>query len=228
LRSAPDELWTTLNVTGAAGRSTCTVSGCFVGSAATLNPLLDKLVRGTGTPRYRRVLPMGYLNAMRYFAGCSGESMAQCVAETRGAAWKRETFAASSRMLAKPVADPARLADVADGHPGLHVIVDGLGGAVGRVAPAATAFPHRTAVASVQVYLKTTVAGHAAAARQVTAVRNALTPVTGGGAYVNYIDATMPGWATAYYGANLPRLRTTAQRYDPDRVFTFAQAVNRS
>ncbi|HEX5115203.1 MAG TPA: FAD-binding oxidoreductase [Pseudonocardiaceae bacterium] len=228
LRSAPDELWTNLNVTGAAGRSTCTVSGCFVGSAAALNPMLDRLVASTGGPRYRRVLPMSYLNAMRYFAGCAGMSMAQCEAETRGADWKRETFAASSRMLAAPVAAPARLADVADGHPGLHVIVDGLGGAVGRVAPTATAFGHRTALASVQIYLKTTVAGHAAAARQVSAVRDALTPVTGGGAYVNYIDAAMPDWATAYYGDNLPRLRTTAQRYDPDRVFTFAQAVNRS
>ncbi|HEY1572650.1 MAG TPA: FAD-binding oxidoreductase [Pseudonocardiaceae bacterium] len=228
LRSAPDELWTNLNVTGAAGRSTCTVSGCFVGSSAALNPMLDRLVAATGSPRYRRVLPMSYLDAMRYFAGCSGMSAPRCEAETRGADRKRETFAASSRMLAAPVADPARLADVADGHAGLHVIVDGLGGAVGRVAPTATAFAHRTALASVQIYLKTTVAGHTSAARQVSAVRDALTPVTGGGAYVNYIDAAMPNWATAYYGANLPRLRTTAQRYDPDRLFTFAQAVNRS
>jgi FAD/FMN-containing dehydrogenase len=99
---------------------------------------------------------------------------------------------------------------------------------VAKVGATATAFPHRSAVASVQLYLKTTVGGHAAAAKEVGAVRDALTPVLGAGAYVNYIDATMPDWATAYYGDNLARLRTVAQHYDPDSVFTFAQAVNRS
>jgi FAD/FMN-containing dehydrogenase len=228
LRAAPDELWSNFNITGGVSGSTCTVAGCFVGSAGTLDPMLNTLIARVGhQPSYRTVLARSYLDTMRYYAGCSGESMSACVAQTRGAQWKREAFVASSRMLSAPVADPGRLTSIADGRPNLHIIVDGLGGAVGRVGASDTAFPHRSAMASVQIYLKTTASGRAAA-RSVTAVRDDLTPVAGGGAYVNYIDATMPDWATAYYGANLPRLREVARRYDPDRVFTFAQAVNRS
>jgi FAD/FMN-containing dehydrogenase len=56
-------------------------------------------------------------------------------------------------------------------------------------------------------------------------MRDQLTGIVGGGAYVNYIDASMPNWAQAYYGDNLIRLRQVAQRYDPDRLFTFPQAI---
>jgi hypothetical protein len=222
LRSAPDELWSNLNITSGSG---CTIAGCYVGSPASLNPMLDKLIGRIGQPGYRTVLARNYLDTMRRFAGCASESAATCQARTHGADWLRESFVASSRMVTRDV-DPARLAAVSAGHPNLHVIVDGLGGAIGRVAPAATAFPHRAASASVQIYLKTTVSGRAAAARQVGQVRDALGPVVGTGAYVNYVDAALPDWAIAYYGANLPKLRTVAQRYDPDRVFTFAQAIN--
>ena len=49
--------------------------------------------------------------------------------------------------------------------------------------------------------------------------------IVGGGGYVNYIEATMPNWARAYYGDNLTRLRQIALRYDPDRLFSFPQAI---
>lgn len=224
LRAAPDELWSTLNAVG----TSCTISGCFVGAPGKLAPLLADLARRIGRqPSTRTVLAKGYLDAMRHFAGCASTSLATCRARTHGPAWLRESFVASSRMVTT-TSDPARLAAVAAGHPGLHLVIDGLGGAVGRVPVAETAFPHRKAEASIQVYLKTTTAGRPAAARQVAEVRDALAPLVGSGAYVNYIDATMPDWASAYYGANLPRLREVAQRHDPDRVFTFAQAINRS
>jgi FAD/FMN-containing dehydrogenase len=227
LRAAPDELWTNFNITGGAS-PTATIAGCYVGTSGGLNQRLDSLIARIGAQPVRRsVSARSYLDAMRYFAGCAGESTSTCQAETHGPEWHRESFAASSRMLATPVTDPARLVAVAENHPNLHLIVDGLGGAVGRVAAGATAFPHRGAVASVQVYLRTTASAGRTAARQVAEVRDALTPITGEGAYVNYIDATMPDWARAYYGANLPKLRQVAARYDPDGVFTFAQAVHR-
>jgi hypothetical protein len=56
-------------------------------------------------------------------------------------------------------------------------------------------------------------------------VQAALGERVGPGAYVNYIDPDQQDWATASYGANLPRLRELAGRYDPDRVLGFAQSV---
>jgi FAD/FMN-containing dehydrogenase len=227
LAAAPDELWSTLNVTGGSGKSSCTISGCYVGTADALAPIVNRLVARTGPPTSRSVLSRTYLDTMRYFAGCASESTATCQARTRGADWLRESFVASSRMVTT-TPDPAKLAALADGRPDLHLIVDGLGGEVARVPATATAFPHRAADASVQVYLKTTAAAAPAATREVGEVRDALALIVGSGAYVNYIDAAMPNWAAAYYGTNLPKLRTVATKYDPNRLFTFAQAIDRA
>jgi FAD/FMN-containing dehydrogenase len=51
-----------------------------------------------------------------------------------------------------------------------------------------------------------------------------MTPYTMG-AYVNYIDADLPDWASAYYGTNLPRLQQVKTDYDPDDLFNGPQSV---
>ncbi len=86
-----------------------------------------------------------------------------------------------------------------------------------------TAFVHRKALASVQIY-----SGSATSGPAVAAVQKALTPLVGSGSYVNYLNPGQTDWATAYYGANRPRLRKVVKKYDPTGVFTFAQSVLRA
>jgi FAD binding domain/Berberine and berberine like len=227
IAAAPNELWSNFNITGGAA-PTCTIAGCYVGPAGPVNTMLNTLVAKAGAPTYRTVRTMGYLDAMRYFGGCATKSITMCEAQTQGTQWNREASRASSRMLTTPLSDPTKIVDAATGHDNMHLIIDALGGAVANVSATATAFPHRAAFASIQIYLKTTPAAAANATTQVTTVRDELVPIVGTAAYVNYIDATLPNWPQSYYGDNLPRLRQVAQTYDPTNTFTFAQAINRT
>jgi hypothetical protein len=151
-----------------------------------------------------------YLNAMKHFAGPPG-----------GPA----PFRAASRMLDRTVtsATAERVVSLMSRQKGMVLLFDALRGQVARVRTADTAFAHRTAHAAVQVY-----SGNAANGPAVLAVQQALTTTVGTGAYVNYLNPGQRDWAGAYYGANLPRLRRVIKKYDPDRVFDFAQSVLRA
>jgi FAD/FMN-containing dehydrogenase len=50
-------------------------------------------------------------------------------------------------------------------------------------------------------------------------------PYVSGAAYVNYCDTELPDWASAYWGANLARLKQIKASLDPDNVFRHAQSV---
>ncbi len=98
----PEELWSNCNIDGDGdGPPSCTVTGCYIGPASTLDPLLTDLLHRIGSqPASRTVAQYGYLDGMRYFAGCLDKSAAECN--------EREAFVASSRLLTAPVADPPR------------------------------------------------------------------------------------------------------------------------
>jgi len=227
--SAPDEFWSTLVVSGGTP-PTCRLTGCYVGSPDGLSPLLAQLTARAGvaaTSRY--VQAMGYLDAMRWFGGCSSKSVDQCHPGWNGAGQlDRESFVASSRVMTGAVDDPARIATLMSGRAGMDVLIDSLGGAVARIAPADTAFPYRSAIATVQIYQSTGVASANAVTQSVADVRGQLGDELGSKGYVNYIDPELPDWANAYYGANLPRLRAVAKSYDPDGVFAFAQGLTKA
>lgn len=43
--------------------------------------------------------------------------------------------------------------------------------------------------------------------------------------YQNFMNRDLPNWASAYYGANLPRLSRIKQTYDPHNLFRFEQSI---
>jgi hypothetical protein len=128
-------------------------------------------------------------------------------------------------MMSKPVVDSSGLAKLMSGRVDMDLLIDGLGGAVGTPAPADTAFWHRKALASVQIYSQAAIGTADMAAKSVAEVVSGLAGLGVDGGYVNYIDPAMPDWMNAYYGENVKRLREVAKTYDPDKVFGFAQAI---
>ncbi|MFE9426881.1 FAD-binding oxidoreductase [Kitasatospora sp. NPDC006697] len=223
--AAPFELWSTCSLSAGSPPSSRVV-GCLVGDPDTMNRQLDRLVAAAGVrPATRSVLPKSYLDAMKYMAGCANDTIAQCHPTWEGGVLPRDGFVAGSRMLGSRPLDAAQAVALVDGRSGVDVLFDVLGGAVARLAPDATAFPHRDSLASVQIYASTTPAGRDRATRTVGEIRDGLAALGARGAYVNYLDATQPDWGTAYYGGNLQRLKAVARRYDPDGVFAFPRSI---
>ncbi|WP_042384071.1 FAD-binding oxidoreductase [Streptacidiphilus melanogenes] len=222
---APFELWASCQVAGG-NPSTPRLVGCYVGGETEANRLLDRLIAAAGVkPSTRSVQPKSYLDAMKYMAGCSNDTLAQCHPVSEGGKLPRESFVAVSRMLGPHPLDAGRVADLMHGRTGVSLLLDSLGGAVSQLRPDATAFPHRTSLASAQIYASATPGTKKAVTRTVDEIRDGLARLGATGAYVNYIDAGLPDWGQAYYGANLGRLKSVARHYDPDRVFAFRQNV---
>jgi FAD/FMN-containing dehydrogenase len=204
----PPELWANLVLSGGSPVQ-CRVGGCYVGNAPALNTLLNNLTTNAGVrPTQRTVRSLDYLGAMKYFEGSSA----------------RQSFLGSSRIITAPV-DAAKIVALAEGRTGTDLLIDGLGGKVAEPAKNATAFWHRDALASVQVYAQATAKNQAKVSQSVADVVAGLAAAGAGGGYVNYIDPALPDWKAAYYGDNAKRLQDVGKKYDPFNVFRFGQSV---
>lgn len=99
------------------------------------------------------------------------------------------------------------------------VLIQPLGGAMGRVEPEATAFPHRSGfmMSIIGMWLEGPADEHRAWVREV---HRGLEPFSTGGAYVNDEDAESGEAAVrAAYGPNYDRLARLKAKYDPDNLF---------
>lgn len=114
--------------------------------------------------------------------------------------------------------------------PGLHeggVSFDVLGGAVAQLAPDATAFAHRTALATVQ-YTATWQDPTKAPAPFDTYVRGfraAMRPWLGDAAYVNHADPSIEAYGAAYWATNYKRLQQINHTVDPHGLFALPQSA---
>ncbi|WP_309112809.1 BBE domain-containing protein [Saccharothrix sp.] len=91
--------------------------------------------------------------------------------------------------------------------------------------PTDTAYPHRGAPTSVEVFGTVGTLPVEQVTREVDQVQSDLAHLIGTGTYINYLDPLQDDWATTAYRHNLPRLRAVARRYDPDGVLRFPQAI---
>ncbi|MFB6724185.1 FAD-dependent oxidoreductase [Kribbella sp. NPDC056345] len=224
--AAPDGLTTTLSVSAGSLPSN-NITGTWLGSISNLDQHLNALVSAVGSaPTTRTTKQRSYLDAMQHYAGCEAKPISACYLNTEpGGTISRESFRAGSRMLAtnlsKSQAD--QVVDIMRGQRDMILLFDALGGKVKTLGTSDTAYPHRSAVASVQIYT-----WNAANSPGITAVQNSLTPVAGPGSYVNYLHPEQTNWGTAFWGPNRPRLKTTIQSYDPNHAFDFPQSVLRT
>jgi FAD/FMN-containing dehydrogenase len=217
--AAPNQLSSLCAVTAAATPAN-RVTGTWTGSPGALAGHLSALIAAVGSaPTSRTSHTYSYLNAMKYFAGCLGQTVSACKADGP------VPFRAASRMLERTVTSSVadHVVSLMSRQKGMVLLFDSLRGQVSKIKSSETAYAHRSAHASVQVY-----SGNAGNGPAVLAVQQALRAIVGAGAYVNYLNPGQSDWASAYYGANLTRLRQVVRKYDPDRVFDFAQSVLRA
>jgi FAD/FMN-containing dehydrogenase len=101
-----------------------------------------------------------------------------------------------------------------------EIFVGQLGGAASRIAPDATAYPHRDASLVMNVHARWDRASQDQdCIGWARAFFEAAKPYATGGVYSNFMTADEPERTSAAYGANYERLAAIKRRYDPDNFF---------
>ncbi|MFF0202344.1 FAD-binding oxidoreductase [Streptomyces sp. NPDC005017] len=235
----PDEIWSSLHLANAAGGTpTVSVAAFSLGTYRELQNAVDRLADRIGASATNVSLRRrSYEEAMEVYAGCSSFATdAQChlPGSTPGrspqGALGRETYAARSDFFDRSLSSNgirtlmAQIAAVRGGSG--SIALTALGGAVNRVSPTATAFVHRRSRMLAQ-YIGAWRAGTSGTTAQswLTAAHDAMRPYASGAAYQNYTDPTLTNWRRAYYGDAAPKLTQLKKQYDPERMFTFPQAL---
>ncbi|MFF3330174.1 FAD-binding oxidoreductase [Streptomyces sp. NPDC002888] len=237
--SQPDEIWSSLHLENSAGGTPrVSVAAFSIGTYGELKNAVDRLADRVGSPATSVSLRRrGYEEAMEIYAGCSSFSTdAQChlPGSTPGRSPQgklgRETYAARSDFFDRSISAAGiqtllkQVKDVRGG--GGSIALTALGGAVNRVSPTATAFVHRRSRMLAQ-YIASWRSGTTGTAAQswLTSAHNAMKPHASGAAYQNYTDPTLTDWRKAYYGDAATRLKQLKTQYDPNRFFTYPQAL---
>jgi hypothetical protein len=234
---APDGLFSVLNLNAGGGAAPhITSAGQFFGTPERLRALVQPLA-DAGTPTRFTVTSRTYMDAMKMWAGCGADTIAECHLQPQGVLG-RDTFKGKSGYVNKGKPLSARGIDMLvrqiearqNGGPGRGIVLlDSYGGAINRVAKGATAFVHRDALFSLQylAYWGSTDPAAVAAAnlRWLRTLRGSMRPFVSPFAYQNYVDPELQNWRQAYYGTNFKRLVTVKRRYDPNNVFRFAQSI---
>ncbi|MEP9375845.1 FAD-binding oxidoreductase [Aquabacter sp. CN5-332] len=110
--------------------------------------------------------------------------------------------------------------------PECEIFIGHVGGAAGRVAPEATAFPQRSSHFVINVHARwRTPDMDQACIGWARALFEAMKPHAVGTAYINFMPADEPDRVQAAYGGNYRRLAELKQLYDPMNLFRMNQNV---
>jgi FAD/FMN-containing dehydrogenase len=136
--------------------------------------------------------------------------------------WKSHNFKEMTDKTLDTILDAAgRLPSAAS-----EIFVGQLGGAVNRVAPDATAYPHRDVNFVMNVHTRWEDAkDDKACVSWARKFFDTMAPFATGGVYVNFISEDEERVREAY-GSNYERLAKIKQRYDPDNLFRVNQNVS--
>lgn len=237
----PDEIWSSLHLAATPGGApTVSVAAFSLGTYGELQNAVDRLADRAGSSASSASLERRtYEGSMEMYAGCtsfSAEAGCHLPGDTPGrsaeGALGRETYAARSDFFDRSIPAAgveALLSQVTSVRGGAGSIAfTALGGAVNRVSPTATAFVHRRSrmLAQYIASWRPGARGDSTAAQSwLASAHRAMRPYASGAAYQNYTDPDLTDWRTAYYADAAPRLAKLKRQYDPDRVFTYPQAL---
>lgn len=203
MRAVGDSVWANLHLqTTSGGSRSAVVFGVTFDNDPTdqlakLVAAVGKDPSGTSIRRNRKLGPLGGSDRVTFFAG-SDVLKAPIPAAGIDAVLAVVNRAVAAKLQADAIFDP-------------------LGGAAGRVGPDATAFPWRSAFATIQWYAERGRTTTAAAEKWVRE-SHASVRASSAGAYVNYLEPARPG-GSPYFGTHLKRLRAAKVKYDPGNVF---------
>jgi len=224
----PDTIWSYLITTFlSAGTPLVSLSGVCVGSPADFMPHWNQFLTAAQVQPQTTVTVKSYRDTMMAF--CASRTISQChlVGQTPDAQIQRSTFASTSDLYDAALPPEGVQAFVQAIQRAVmmgirgQILLDAMGGALGRVGPDATAFPHRRSLFSAEYYQD---AGGVASPTWANSMRTTMRTWSSGRAYVNYRDPLITD-TSAYYGDNYARLVRVKTKYDPSQVFRFPQGV---
>jgi hypothetical protein len=187
---------------------------CGGQSIGTLTRLKRELRTLSGSPI---IAAKTYMSSINYFAGSGGWTYVS--APMKG----------KSDYVTAPMSDTGltALMTAVSKKSDIYVICDAYGGAIAAPAADATAFAHRKGTLFSMQYAANWTSAKDTPQRlaDMREVYAAMRPYVSGAAYVNYCDLELPDYATAYWGANLARLKKIKTAFDPTNVFRHAQSI---
>jgi FAD/FMN-containing dehydrogenase len=164
----------------------------------------------------RTFLPKTFQDSVKYFAGTPGADPL----------YQKEKSDFVPSLSADGIATLLhRIASQSSTH--IAVILNAYGGAIKDMQDDDTAFPHRSTAAYMLHYYSGWNSASSTGGRvaEANAFYGAMRSFVPGKAYVNYSDSDLVNWQVAYWGQNLPRLKTVKRSHDPANLFRFAQSI---